>query len=270
MRWPRYLIFLVGLLASSCDNAAPSKQEHMRIPALTIAPVVDSTRMQALRDSLAILAAASDTFRLNTGRVFQLEVITEKQYNQAMAPEQEHQFPPDSAAAAATEAAYLQASAGRVWRVADTLFFKTEQGKITRLQDGPTHLDDEDSYEGYRYLDNLSAIQQWLVEVGQWEGRYYLLINQQTGKRTELISYPVISPDKLQFICANSSPTGYNWNGLQLWLKPKGLPPQLRWQRLSDAIQPGIAAISPRWENAKTLVFQEDFLIAARYVRIRL
>ena len=232
------------------------------------APGVDLSRAQTVHDSLAILATAADTFRLSSGRVFRLEIITEKQYAQAGAPSREHKFPADSAVAVAAEAAYLQASAGRAWRRADTLFFKTALGKIIRLQDGPTYHQEEDSYEGYRYLDDLGAIQQWLVEVGKWEGGHYLLIDQRTGKRTNLIGYPVISPDQTQFICANSSPTGYDWNGLQLWGKPRGLPPQLRWQRLSDGFHPGIAALIPRWENAKTVLFQEDFLIATRYVRI--
>ncbi len=272
MRWSSQLLVAIALLvmAEGCDQASPAKHEKVRAPTPMTAPSADSSRTQTGYDSLAILAAAADTFRLGSGRVFRLEVITERQYAQAGATGRERKFPADSAAAVAAEAAYLQASAGHAWRRADTLFFKTEQGKIIRLQDGPTHHQDEDSYEGYRYLDDLSVIQQWLVEVGKWEGGYYILIDQRTGKRTNLIGYPVISPDQTQFICANSSPTGYDWNGLQLWAKPKGLPPQLRWQRLSDGSNPGIAALIPRWENAKTVLFQEDFLIATRYVRIHI
>ncbi|MBF9221747.1 hypothetical protein [Hymenobacter ruricola] len=199
-----------------------------------------------------------------------MEKISETQYDKAVNPGKEKGFPADSTAAVATEAAYLQTAAGRVWRKADTLFFKTQQGTIIKLKNGPTYQDAEDSYEGYRFLDRLDPIEQWLVEVGKWEGRYYLLIDQQTGKRTDLISYPVISPDRQHFACANSSPTGYDLAGIQLWVKPLGSPPKLRWQRISNSMQPGISAFGPRWENDKTLLFCEDFIIANRYMRIKL
>jgi hypothetical protein len=267
-----FLFLLPAVLAGACETKTNSRTSSgpWQPPANATRVVVDSAKTQRLRDSLAILAAAPDTFRANNGRVFHLEVITEAQYKQVPAPYQERDFPPDSALAVATEARYLQSAAGHVWRVADTLFFKTEPGAVVRLQNGPTYQDAEDSYEGYRFLDNLSSIGQWLVEVGQWEGMYYLLIDQRTGKRTDLIGYPFVSPDQAHFACASSSPTGYNLNGLQLWLRPQGLPPQLRWQRVSNAEQPGIAALSPRWENSRTLVFYEDFIAAGRHVRIRL
>lgn len=253
-----------------CNSRSSSKPTIEEKPVPEVSSAVDSSRAETVRDSLAILATASDTFRVNTGRVFRMEKITENQYQKTLNPGKEKNFPPDSAAAVAAEAAYLKAAPGRVWRTADTLFFKTGQGTIIKLQDGPTYQDTEDSYEGYRFLDNLNSIQQWLVEVGKWEGGYYVLIDQQTGKRTDLISYPVISPDRMHFACANSSPTGYDLDGIQLWVKPQGSPPQLRWQRISNSMHPGIAALSPRWENFKTLVFCEDFILAQRYIRIRL
>jgi len=149
----------------------------------------------------------------------------------------------------ATERAFIKTAAGRVWRAANTLFFRTGNGPVSWLHDGPTYQDADDSYEGYRYLANLPEIQHRLVEVGQWEGRHYLLIDQQNGKKSELISYPVISPDHKCFACANADPTGYSLEGIQLWQKPAGQPPQLRWQRLSNALQDGITAVAPRWEG---------------------
>ena len=252
-----------------CDPRSSSKLTLQEKPATADIPVVDSSRAETLRDSLSILATASDTFKVNTGRVFRMEKITKSQYQKAFDSGKENVFPADSAAIVATETAYLQATANRVWRRADTLFFKTKQGTVIRLENGPTYHDEEDSYEGYRFLDDIGSIQQWVVEVGKWEGRYYLLIDQQTGKRTNLISYPVISPDRRIFACANSDPTGYDFAGIQLWAKPLGLPPQLRWQRISSST-PGISAYGPRWENDRTLLFCEDFTIANRYMRIRL
>ena len=265
-----FILILIVLFTAGCNTHSATTPDAGQKPAPTGNSAVDSSKAQSIKDSLTVLATASDTFRVNTGRVFRMEKIAESQYEKALDSGKEKGFPPDSAAAVATEAAYLEASAGRVWRTADTLFFKTEQGVIIKLHDGPTYRDAEDSYEGYRFLENFDSIRQWLVEVGKWEGRYYLLVDQQTGKRTALISYPVISPDRMHFACANSSPTGYDSNGLQLWMKPQDAPPQLCWQRLSDSMRPGIAALNPRWENAKTLLFCEDFIIANRYMRIHL
>ena len=267
----RHLLLLSTnvLLVLGCDSRTASKPTLQERPAVAVSPAVDSSRLEAVRDSLAILATASDTFRVNTGRIFRMEKVSKGQYDKALYSGKEKRFPADSEAVVAAEAAYLQAAAGRVWRRGDTLFFKTQLEKLVRLKDGPTYKDEEDSYEGYRFLDNLEAIQQWLVEVGKWEGRYYLLIDQQSGKRTNIISYPAISPDRHQFACANSDPTGYDLSGIQLWVKPLGAPPKLLWQRISSST-PGISAFGPRWENEEMLLFCEDFLIANRYMRIRL
>jgi hypothetical protein len=232
--------------------------------------VVDSTRLQAIRDSLAVLAGAPDTFRASNGKVFRIRKISEARYDAASGPALKRAFPADSAAAVATERVFLKTAAGRVWRAADTLFFRTGNGLISQLHDGPIYHDADDSYEGYRYLANLPEIQQWLVEVGQWEGRHYLLIDQQTGKKSKLISYPVISPDRKHFACANADPTGYSLEGIQLWQKPAGQPPRLRWQRLNNATQNGIRALTPRWEGNNTLSFYEDFTIAGKYVQVKL
>jgi len=270
MSLSRYVPLLGLLLASCYSNPSTIKSDPTLALKTAHKAVADSTRLQAIKDSLAILAGAPDTFRASNKQVLRLQQVSKAQYEQAGIPILERTLPADSAAAVATEKAFMKTEANRVWRSADTLFFRTNTGLIIRLQDGPTYQDAEDSYEGYRYLANLAAIQQWLVEVGQWEGRHYLLVDQQTGQKTKLISYPVISPDHTRFACANSDPTGYSLDGLQLWKKPVGKPPQLLWQRLSNASQAGIAGLTPRWEKNNALLFYQDFTIAGRYVRLRL
>lgn len=268
IHWQKnHWLLLLALGAAGCEPDATSNSGKTQAPG---SATIDSAKIQQQHDSLAVLATAPDTFRANTGRLVRMEVITESQYNHAVKPAPERSFSPDSAQAVAQEASYLQAAAGQVWRVADTLFFKPRQGPVVRLHDGPTYQDAEDSYEGYRFLDNLAVIGQWLVEVGKWEGHYYLLIDQRTGKRSNLIGYPVVSPDHTSFACAGFSPTGYDLEGIQLWRKPPNSPPQVRWQYVSDMTQPGIAASAPRWENAGTLLFSQEFIVASRFVRVRL
>jgi hypothetical protein len=260
-----------ALLLTGCHADPPVAKNSPAAPQpATRHSVVDSTRLQTLQDSLAVLAGAPDTFRASNGQVFRMREISKARYDAASGPGLERTFPADSAAAVATERAFIRTAAGRVWRAADTLFFRTDNGSISWLHDGPTYPDADDSYEGYRYLASLPEIQQWLVEVGQWEGRHYLLIDQQTGKKSKLISYPVISLDRKRFACANADPTGYSLEGIQLWQKPAGQPPQLRWQRLRNALQDGITAVAPRWEGNTTLFFYEDFTIAGKYVQVRL
>lgn len=270
IRWPLLLTAVTGFLLTSCHSETSTSKTSPTVTQKTNDSSVDSTRIQTVKDSLAILASAPDTFRASNKQIFRMQPISEAQYGAASESVQERKLPADSAAAIATERTFMKTEAGRVRRAATTLFFRPNNGRVIRLKDGPTYQDAEDSYEGYQYLANLATIQQWLVEVGQWEGRHYLLIDQQTGKKTKLISYPVISPDHTRFACANADPTGYSPDGLQLWQKPAGKPPKLLWQRLSNVMQPGIAALSPRWNGNDTLFFYEDFTIAGRYMQLKL
>lgn len=212
------LLAIGGLtLVAGCHTEPPATKARPSLVRATVPGVVeDSARIQAKKDSLAVLASGPDTLWASNRQVFQLQEISKAQYDEASDSGQQSALPADSAAAVATEGAFMKMEGGRVWRIADTLCFRTSNARISILQDGPTYQDAVDSYEQYRYLDNLTAIQQWLVEVGQWEGRHYLLIDQQTGKQTVLISYPVISPDYQYFACANSGPTSYSLNGVQV------------------------------------------------------
>jgi hypothetical protein len=258
------------LLLNNCHSEPSTDKASPTLAWATQNNPADSARLQTIKDSLAILASASDTFLASNKQVFRMQPISKAQYDAASDSLRERKLPADSAATVATEKTFMKTEAGRVWRAATTLFFRTNNGRVVRLQDGPTYQDAEDSYEGYHYLANLATIQQWLIEVGQWEGRHYLLIDQRTGKKTRLISYPVISPDHTHFACANADPTGYSPDGLQLWQKSVGKPPRLLWQRISNSMQPGIAALSPRWKGDDTLFFYEDFTIAGRYMQLKL
>jgi hypothetical protein len=264
LQGPAMLAAVAGLLAGC--HADPPTTARVPLLAQSIAHriLVDTARLREIKDSLAVLAGASDTFWVNGGRVVRMAKVSQARYDAAGSPGPEHTLPADSAAALAAEKTFLRTAAGRVWRKADTLFFRAGNGRVGWLHDGPTYQRAEDSYAQYRYLDKLPEIQQWLVEVGEWEGRHFLLIDQQTGRRTKLISYPVISPDHRRF-----APTGYSPDGLQLWQKPAGKPPRLVWQRLSNAMQPGLAALAPRWQGRDTLYFYEDFTIAGRYMQLK-
>lgn len=207
--------------------------------------------------------ARPDTFRVSGSQTFTITPSTKSDYDRAIPPKL-LTFPSDSSAAVAAEQNFMRPAAGLVWRSGNTLLFRTKRGSVVKLHDKPTYQNAGDSYEGYRYLDTLPNIGQWLIDVGKWEGHYFLLIDQASGKRTNLVGYPVVSPDHTRFACAGFSETGYDLDGLQLWQKLPGRPPQLLWQRLN-----AWGADSLVWANNQTLLFHQ-LTDTTRYVRVQL
>lgn len=262
-RMPTIPLALASIVAGAClvsCTAQPTSETIASPPVRPNQPAASPTT-----PPVAKVVAAPDTFHVSTGRAFTFEPITQAQH-EAVPGSRFREFPVDSAAAAAVEATYLAATAGRVSRAEESLLFKPSHYSPIHLADGP----DDDTYEGYRYLDDLAAIGQWLVEVAQYEGRHYLLIDQATGARTDLIDYPVLSPDHTRFVCAGTSPTGYSANGLQLWQKPAGQPPRLLWQRLMAFNETEWGAADARWRDNQTLVLYKDYTDSGEYVRLRL
>lgn len=160
VRWPLPLIAVAGLLLTNCRSEPSINKASPTIARATRSSSADSARLQTIKDSLAILASAPDTFRASDKQVFQMQPILKAQYDAASDSIQERKLPADSAAAVATERAFMKTEAGRVSRAATTLFFRTNNGRVVRLEDGSTYQHAEDSYEGYQYLANLATIQQ--------------------------------------------------------------------------------------------------------------
>ncbi|WP_236705089.1 hypothetical protein [Hymenobacter sp. AT01-02] len=153
----------------------------------------------------------------------------------------------------------------RVQRTGRLLRLRPTAGREIRLVNIPAEDERNVSYE---YLASLPHIRQWLLSVHLYEGGYYMLVDQRTGHRTQLLAPPVISPDGRHFVCGNSDVLArFEPSGLQLW-SAEGSKPELLWERQTDW-----GCTNPRWLDNKTILFEQDFFdkgdVDTRVVRLK-
>ena len=173
-----------------------------------------------------------------------------------------------SAAPDTSEARTLRAAGPGARRMGDTLL-------LTRCRNGQDKLvsdlrENPDSLVKYDFAGTLPTARQWVVEANIWEGFFYLLIDQCSGRRQYLWNYPVLSPDKKHIIVANSDlEASYTTTGMQLWaVTPTGV--RKIWQReWTGSTGPG----EVRWQNSHTVLIKQDAMVghtAAPYVSLDL
>ncbi|WP_156126232.1 hypothetical protein [Hymenobacter sp. DG25B] len=197
-----------------------------------------------------------DTLTLEGGRVLKLYPAPTSVYNRLPAP---------AWLAAATaaeddgeldisveEQRRLRTAGPAVRRVGRNLLLRTRSGATVRLTDNPA--EDYDTNIAFEYVAALPSIGQWLVSVHLYEGGYYMLVSQHTGRRTKIWSPPVISPDGHHFVCGNSDVLArYEPSGLQVW-EVQGQQLRLLWQRQTEW---GLS--QPRWLDNRTILFGQDY-----------
>jgi len=165
----------------------------------------------------------------------------------------------------AEERLRLRKAGSLVQRAKHTLWLRPSRTKPVGLVNNPT--EDEARNIAYEYVANIPAIRQWLVAVRLYEGGYYLLIDQRTGRRTRVWSPPAVSPSGQHFVCGNSDVLArYEPSGLQLWaVEENGL--RLLWERQTEW-----GCTQPRWLDNKTILFEQDFFdngdVDTRVVRL--
>lgn len=150
-------------------------------------------------------------------------------------------------------------------RAGRTLALKCQNGKSVRLVNNPT--ENYDTSVLYEYVATLPGIHHWLIAVRLYEGGYYLLVDQKTGRQTVVWSPPSVSPDGRYFICGSSDVLArYEPSGMQVWSMKTGRP-QLLWERQTEW---GVS--QPRWLNGHTILFEQDFIrngdVDTRVVRL--
>ncbi|OON65294.1 hypothetical protein [Hymenobacter sp. CRA2] len=134
-----------------------------------------------------------------------------------------------------------------------TLALRCQNGKAVRLVNNPT--ENYDTSVLYEYVATLPRIHHWLIAVRLYEGGYYLLVDQQTGRQTVVWSPPSISPDGQHFVCGSSDVLArYEPSGLQVWSMHSGHP-ELLWERQTEW---GVS--QPRWLDGHTILFEQDFI----------
>lgn len=153
----------------------------------------------------------------------------------------------------------------RVQRTGRLLRLRPSASREVRLLNIPV---EDERNVAYEYLASLPEIQQWLLSVHLYEGGYYMLVDQRTGHRTQLMAPPVIAPDGRHFVCGNSDVLArFEPSGLQLW-SAEGSKLELLWERQTDW-----GCTSPRWLDNKTILFEQDFFdkgdVDTRVVRLK-
>jgi hypothetical protein len=134
-----------------------------------------------------------------------------------------------------------------------TLALRCQNGKTVRLVNNPT--ENYDTSVLYEYVATLPRIHHWLVAVRLYEGGYYLLVDQRTGRQTVVWSPPSVSPDGKHFVCGSSDVLArYEPSGLQVWSMRTGVP-ELLWERQTEW---GMS--QPRWLDGHTILFEQDFI----------
>jgi len=145
----------------------------------------------------------------------------------------------------------------QVWRTEEGLHIRTERDSLVLLKDH--HCDCESALK-HLYVGMVSDLRSHVVYAGQYEGRYYVLVNAASGDTTQLQSFPVVSPDGQRFVTASVDiETGDSANELQIW-RVTASGPQLEWNMHPgwDLKHPnpavlGWGPIRPRWRDQITV-----------------
>ncbi|MCR5887632.1 hypothetical protein LRS06_07540 [Hymenobacter sp. J193] len=198
-----------------------------------------------------------DTLVLEGGRVLQLYPAPPAVYERLPAPEwlqtaATAEAEENDLDIAAEERRRLKTAGPRVRRTGRTLLLQPAKGAPLRFVDNPA--EDYEANIAYEYVATLPSIRHWLLSVHLYEGGYYLLVNQQTGRRTQVWSPPAVAPDGRHFVCGNSDVLArYEPSGLQVWeVEAAGL--RMLWQRQTEW-----GLNQPRWLDNRTILFGQDY-----------
>ena len=220
----------------------------------------------SLRSADADRSSPYDTLHVAGGGVLRLTPITAAAFERV----------PEDTTYKADYEATLSADTGRVRRQGLDLILQPAQGPAIVLHGESENIGGvgDDSYRiatrTYSYRGPLPGTHQWLVDIGELRparfGRgerqhaYYCLFDQRTGQRTNLVSFPVASPDGRYLLCAVSGlyeDQGLDGpSGLQLLEIGPGTP-RTCWLRSPTHW----GADAPRWVGPRTVVLTQVRLL---------
>jgi hypothetical protein len=115
----------------------------------------------------------------------------------------------------------------------------------------------EESSIRYFFVSYLADIGYFHVKATLYEGRSFLLVNDESGEKTWLKAPPVISPDKKRFVTMSMDlEAGYNPNEIKVWrLEASG--PELEYSaNFGEQWGPS----DPVWKDEDTIAFQKNIL----------
>jgi hypothetical protein len=108
---------------------------------------------------------------------------------------------------------YLSLFADRVQRKGANLILTLDNGQTAVLKNNQST---DDTYEVYQFV-TLDERKNYIAAVYYYESFGYVLVNGTNGHITRTIGYPVLSPDRQQYIAANyDMVAAYTYNGLDM------------------------------------------------------
>ena len=236
-------LLLMGL-TGGCETQLSNKQRALALGTSLRSGDADSTTVY-------------DTLHV-AGGVLRLTPITEEAFRRV---------PKDTVFAATDYEATLSADTGRVRRRDFDLVLQPAQGPAVTFRNQQELVElpgGTGSYANgthtYFYCGVLPGTHQWLVYMSEPHHPYHCLIDQRTGQRTDLVGFPLVSPDGRYLFCVASGlyqDMGVDGpSGLQLCQVGPGAP-RVCWLRNPRRWGPADA----RWAGPRTVVVEQARLL---------
>ena len=136
------------------------------------------------------------------------------------------------------------------------LIFELENGDTLCLTNDTS---ETDSYVNYQYCTKLSNINHWLILGYYYEWSQYEIVNCSNGKRTQVMGYPIFSPDGKYMVCGSLDESSEGINGIEFW-RLKGTSLQLLLSRELTKWGPNRLA----WAGSDTLIIERYFMLNSK------
>ncbi len=145
-----------------------------------------------------------------------------------------------------SDSAYIEKHKEFVSRTGDTLYLKCDNGIIIKLK---SNRDDGD-YEVYDFKYINKDLNAFVLLCSFYEAADVWLVNKANGDTLKTIGYPVVSPNKKQFVCYNIDlEAAFSLNGFELFDHTNGKYQRKGLREINDW-----GPESVKWKDDTTLI----------------
>ncbi|MGX5816962.1 hypothetical protein ACWKWU_02125 [Chitinophaga lutea] len=177
-------VFPVLVLLAACQT----QQQPVVVTTPVTAPAQEAVQPPATPVSADTVAGIPAVMRID-GREYLVTPVGQEEFESVPELEQSED-----------EAQHLEEAGDRVTRVADSLFFKLDNGKTLKLANNPCDCEELADYLFHSYIP---ALKSWLVYQGGYEWFTFVLVGKRNGDTTQILGPPQVSPDGKKFIVSN-------------------------------------------------------------------
>jgi len=202
--------------------------KHLAIAFTVLLTNCSENRSEAVKEEIKTNLVALDTFAIGN-KIYAMQDLTDTN----VVFERFNYYD-------ASDSAYIEKHKEFVSRTGDTLFLKCDNGKVIKLK---SNRDDGD-YEVYDFKYINKDLNAFVLLCSFYEAADVWLVNKTNGDTLKTIGYPVVSPNKKQFVCYNIDlEAAFSLNGFELFdntngnYKRKGLreinewgPERVKWK----------------------------------------